>query len=108
VVYGCLGGRPPALDWKSYVFRGLTVRGFNARAWTASNPARASKALGQMAALVAAGKLTLEFTEYDLVGEWRDAVEHVAGEEGGEAGGSKALLMMPGLPAACAGGGKSG
>ncbi|KIY94338.1 DnaJ-like protein [Monoraphidium neglectum] len=100
VVYGCLGGAAPALDWKAYVFRGLTLKGFNARAWAAAHPSRAARALASISRLVAAGLLSLEFTEYEFKPEWRDAAEHAAGEQqGGPRGGSRALMMMPGLAA---------
>ncbi|KAI8471929.1 MAG: molecular chaperone [Monoraphidium minutum] len=105
VVYGCLSGKPPALGWKDYVFRGLTVKGFNARAWASARPARAARALSAVSRLLAAGLFALEFTEYDLLPEWRDAAEHAGGEGGGPRGGSRALLVMPGLPALAAGGG---
>lgn len=96
-MYGCLSGKPPALDWKHYVFRGLQLKGFNARAWAAASPQKAAKALGAISRLVSAGLLLLEFTEYEMVSEWQDAVEHAAGEGGGRCGGSRALLVMPGL-----------
>jgi len=83
------------------VFRGLTLRGFNARSYCQAHAAHVSKALSHMAALVAALKLAVVFTEYEL-SEWEDAVEHAAGEHGGACGGSRALVMMPGLPGAFA------
>lgn len=132
---------------RSYVFRGLTLRGFNARAWAAAEPTRARRALAAVGRLAAAGLFSLEFTEYEFgetragsgaragaapserahagtnarvcrsarrpprtscartsspprpVSEWADAVEHAAGDAGGPRGGSRALMMMPGLPA---------
>jgi hypothetical protein len=79
------------------------VRGHNARAWAAAEPSKAARALRSVAGLVAAGLLVLEFTEYDFLGEWAEGAEHAAGEEGGRCGGSRALMMMPGLPAFAAG-----
>lgn len=84
------------------------MRGLNARSYAAAEPRAAARALAAVARLVAAGHLRLDFTEYECcpangVGgeeEWRDAVEHAAGEGGAPCGGSKALLLLPGLAAA--------
>ncbi|GBF87666.1 hypothetical protein Rsub_00377 [Raphidocelis subcapitata] len=103
-IYGCLSGRSPALDWRAFVFRSIAVRGHNARAWAAANPSKAARALRSVGGLVAAGLLVLDFAEYEFLGEWAEGVEGAAGEEGGRCGGSRALLMMPGLPAFAGGG----
>jgi hypothetical protein len=65
---------------------------------------KAARALSEVARLVAARLLKLEFTEYESTSEWAEAAEHAAGEEGGPRGGSRALLLMPGLPAAAGAG----
>ena len=69
---------PPHPRTRSYVFRGLSVRGFNARAWSAAEPQRARRALAAVGRLVAAGLFSLEFTEYEFESEWADAAEHLS------------------------------
>lgn len=83
VMYGCMSGRPPALQWHSFVFGGLRVMGFNLRKWLArdttspglgvsSAPASAAavaapkmtKILQAVGKLVASNLLSLNFTEW--------------------------------------------
>lgn len=33
VVYGCMSGTAPVWPWQSFVFGGISVRGFNLRRW---------------------------------------------------------------------------
>jgi trans-2-enoyl-CoA reductase len=110
VVYGCLSGAAPAWPWRDFVFRGLRVRGFNARRWMREQRARRLppllEALGK---LVRAGKLAAVVAEYELATELDEAIEHAlergrnakvilrvndvgeyAGEDEGAAGGGEA------------------
>jgi trans-2-enoyl-CoA reductase len=76
VVYGCVGGASPALSWRSWVFQGLSVRGFNARAWMRDHRARLPALLESLGRLVAAGKLGAAVTEYELSTEFHEALDH--------------------------------
>lgn len=63
-VYGCMSGRPASWPWQAWVFKGLQVNGFNARAWAAAaGGAQQVKLLAALGKLVAAGMLVLDFTE---------------------------------------------
>ncbi len=88
VVYGCMSGAAPVWPWQSFVFGGISVRGFNLRRWAQQQQEQQAKpqAVGQqgpadikkqqegqqggvvgvlaaMAKLVAAGLLQVPYTE---------------------------------------------
>ncbi|GLC55887.1 hypothetical protein PLESTB_001040200 [Pleodorina starrii] len=75
VVYGCMSGRSPSWPWQAWVFRDIRLRGFNLRRWVAARPGRMAESLESLAKLVAAGMLSVAYTEYDIT-EWSEALEH--------------------------------
>jgi hypothetical protein len=76
--------------------RGLQVSGFNIRKTLAADTPKGSDNLRallvSLGKLISAGLLTHEFTEYDFVEEWQDAVEHTVEAPGA----SRVLLRMRG------------
>ncbi len=76
VVYGCISGVSPSWHWRSWVFQGLRVRGFNARRWMADNRKKVVPLVEALAKLVAAGKLAAAVTEYELSSEFEEALDH--------------------------------
>ena len=76
VVYGCVGGASPTWSWRSWVFQGLRVRGFNARRWMADNRKKVPALVEVLAKLVNAGKLAAAVTEYELSSEFDEALDH--------------------------------
>ena len=78
VVYGCMSGIAPQWGWRTWVFRGLRVKGFNARRWM-SMPENKKKLPGlveTLSKLVGAGKLAAAVTEYELSTEFDEALDH--------------------------------
>ena len=76
VVFGCSSGKAPAWPWQHWVFKGLSVEGFNLRQWIKSHAVQNKTMLDSLAQLVTAGKLKLAHTEYDLASEFGEALEH--------------------------------
>ena len=76
VVYGCISGVSPQWNWRSWVFQGLKVRGFNARKWISDNRKKMPTLLESLGKLVSAGKLTAMVTEYELSSEFDEALDH--------------------------------
>lgn len=89
-----MSGKAPTWPWQAWVFRGLQVSGLNLRrAIAADTPAGAAKlckSLESLGKLVAAGLLSLEFTEYGFGEEFADALEHAIEAPGG----SRVLLRF--------------
>eukprot|EP00775_Hariotina_reticulata_P002103 gene2103-2422_t len=87
VVYGCMSGKPTAWTWQSWVFKGLSVSGYNLRKQLAAEtPAGTAKLRNQLAALgkiIAAGLLSLDFTAYGFAEEFSDAIDHASEAVGG-------------------------
>lgn len=76
VVYGCISGVSPQWGWRSWVFQGLRVRGFNARKWMTENKKKVPALVETLGKLVNAGKLAAAVTEYELSSEFDDALDH--------------------------------
>ncbi|KAL4518427.1 hypothetical protein Ndes2437A_g04709 [Nannochloris sp. 'desiccata'] len=76
VVYGCISGASPTWNWRSWVFQGLRVRGFNARKWMADNKKKVPALVEALGKLVSAGKLAAAVTEYELSSEFDEALDH--------------------------------
>ena len=76
VVYGCMSGKPPQFVWAQWVFKDLSVRGFNLRHWMSTNKKKIPLMLETLAKLVNADKLRLDFTEYELSEEFKEALDH--------------------------------
>ena len=70
------------------------MSGYNIRKHLAADTSKGAEGLRALLAtlgkLVKAGLLVHEFTEYDFVEEWQDAVEHTMDAPGG----SRVLLRM--------------
>ena len=56
--------------------RGRAVRGFNLRHWMSANKKKIPLMLETIAKLVNADKLRLDFTEYELSEEFKEALDH--------------------------------
>jgi len=82
------------LTYAICVYRGLQVSGFNIRKTLAAETPRGADSLRSLLAslgkLVSAGLLVHEFTEYDFVEEFQEAVEHAMDAPGS----SRVLLRM--------------
>jgi mitochondrial enoyl-[acyl-carrier protein] reductase / trans-2-enoyl-CoA reductase len=76
VVYGCMSGRSPQWPWHAWVFRGLSVRGFNARRWMKENKKRLPALVETLGKLALAGKLAATITDYELSTEFDEALDH--------------------------------
>lgn len=76
VIYGCVGGLSPGWSWRSWVFQGLRVRGFNTRRWMSENKKKLPSLIDSLAKLVNAGKLAAAVTEYELSTEFDEALDH--------------------------------
>ena len=76
VVYGCISGTSPQWNWRSWVFQGLRVRGFNARKWMVDNKKKVPALIEALGKLVSAGKLAAAVTEYELSAEFDEALDH--------------------------------
>ena len=90
VVFGCSSGKAPAWPWQHWVFKGLSVSGFNLRKWMITHAAELPKMVEAIATLVSAGKIKLNYTEYEIAGEFNEALEHAL--ESGRS--TKVLLRM--------------
>ena len=76
VVYGCMSGKSPQWNWKTWVFHGLKVQGFNARRWMSENKSKMNKLVETLGKLVSAGKLAAAVTEYEMATEFDEALDH--------------------------------
>lgn len=76
VIYGCLSGKAPLFPWAQWVFKDLTVRGFNLRKWQTTNRKKIPLMLETLSKLVNANKLRIDFTEYELCDEFKEAMDH--------------------------------
>ena len=78
IIYGCVSGVAPQWGWRSWVFRNLKVRGFNARRWMSSkeNQKKLPRLIETLSKLVSAGKLAASVTEYELSTEFDEAMDH--------------------------------
>lgn len=74
--FGCVSGKPVTLTWRQIIARDLRVRGFSSAAWAREKKKDVPKTLESVAKLVNAGKIALEHTEYELGGEFDEALEH--------------------------------
>ena len=76
VIYGCMTGRSPNWNWKSWVFNGLRVKGFNTRKWMSENPTKIPKLVETIGKLVRSNKLSASVTEYELATDFDEALDH--------------------------------
>ncbi|MEW5309080.1 MAG: hypothetical protein WDW38_000991 [Sanguina aurantia] len=76
VIYGCASGKAPAWPWQNWVFKGQKVSGFSFARWMTGNRTKYVHVIESMAKLLAAHKLQLNYTEYDLLTEFPEALEH--------------------------------
>eukprot|EP00890_Picochlorum_soloecismus_P003206 jgi/Picsp_1/3887/NSC_01399-R1_trans-2-enoyl- mitochondrial len=76
IIYGCLSGKSPQWNWKTWVFNNLRVRGFNARKWMNENKKKMPKLVETIGKLVNSGKLAAAVTEYELSTEFDEALDH--------------------------------
>jgi NADPH:quinone reductase-like Zn-dependent oxidoreductase len=91
VNYGRLSGEPCILQPSAFIFRDLTVRGFWLASWFRSTPEERRAALyGEIAGLIAAGRLYAPIHATYDVGEIKDAV--AAAASGGRTG---KVLIVP-------------
>ena len=76
VVYGCMSGKSPQWNWRTWVFESIGVSGFNVRKWMKEKKKKVPALLESIAKLVNAGKLQATFTEYELATEFEEALDH--------------------------------
>lgn len=76
IIYGCASGINPQWNWKSWIFQGLKVRGFNTRRWMSENKKKVPALIDSLSKLVCAGKLTVAVTEYEMSSEFDEALDH--------------------------------
>ena len=76
VVYGCMSGKSPAFNWKTWVFGGLRVKGFNTRSWMTANLKTLPTLLETLGKLSRSGKLNVRTVEYELGSEFDEALDH--------------------------------
>jgi D-arabinose 1-dehydrogenase-like Zn-dependent alcohol dehydrogenase len=76
IIYGCMSGVAPQWGWRTWVFRGLKVRGFNARRWMMDNRKKLPSLIESLSKLVSAGKIAAAVTEYELSSEFDEALDH--------------------------------
>lgn len=76
IIYGCLSGKSPQWNWKTWVFNNLRVRGFNARKWMNENKKKIPNLVETIGKLVSSGKLAAAVTEYELSTEFDEALDH--------------------------------
>lgn len=76
VIYGCMSGKSPSFNWKSWVFGRLSVKGFNTRRWMTDNVKKVPGLVDTIGKLVRSGKLTANVAEYELGSEFDEALDH--------------------------------
>jgi trans-2-enoyl-CoA reductase len=76
VIYGCMSGKSPSFNWKSWVFGRLSVKGFNTRRWMTDNVKKVPALVDTIGKLVRSGKLTANVAEYELGSEFDEALDH--------------------------------
>ncbi len=76
VIYGCMSGKSPSFNWKSWVFGRLSVKGFNTRRWMTDNAKKVPALVDTIGKLVRSGKLAASVTEYELGSEFDEALDH--------------------------------
>jgi mitochondrial enoyl-[acyl-carrier protein] reductase / trans-2-enoyl-CoA reductase len=91
VNYGAMGGEPCTLSPASLIFRGIVLRGFWLARWFATtDPQARARLFGELASLVASGKLHARIHATYGLDRIRDAVETAAaGERSGK------VLVLP-------------
>ena len=76
VVYGCMSGKSPNFNWKTWVFGRLSVKGFNTRRWMSDNIKKVPGLIETIGKLVRSGKLAANVAEYELGSEFDEALDH--------------------------------
>jgi trans-2-enoyl-CoA reductase len=76
VIYGCMSGKSPSFNWKSWVFGRLSVKGFNTRRWMTDNVKKVPALVDTIGKLVRSGKLAANVAEYELGSEFDEALDH--------------------------------
>ena len=76
VIYGCMGGKSPNFNWKTWVFGGLRVKGFNTRKWMTDNVKKVPALVETLGKLVRSCKIAARVVEYELGSEFDEALDH--------------------------------
>lgn len=76
VIYGCMSGKSPNWNWKSWVFGGMKIKGFNTRKWISDNQSKVPKLVETLGKLVRNNTLSAQVTEYEMATDFDEALDH--------------------------------